>query len=120
MPPSVSRYYDPNAEAKLLLGFLAVALVAGTGYICYSRLHVRKEQLMEASLYILAWSFVFWDVLRYVLTAPVEKENAWPHPPLRISRKLDNQALSLSATTFTASRWSGRMTCGSCRPTASV
>ena len=92
MPPNVSRYYDPNAEAKLLLGFLAVALVAGTGYICYSRLHVRKEQLMEASLYILAWSFVFWDVLRYVLTAPAEKENNWPHPPLRISRKQDNQA----------------------------
>ncbi len=87
MPSSVARYHDPNAEAKLLLGFVAVALVAGTGYVCYSRLHVRKEQLMEASLYILAWSFVFWDVLRYVLTAPAEKENAWPHPPLRISRK---------------------------------
>ena len=69
MPSSVARYHDPNAEAKLLLGFVAVALVAGTGYICYSRLHVRKEQLMEASLYILAWSFVFWDMLRYTLTA---------------------------------------------------
>ena len=56
-------------------------------------LHVRKEQLMEASLYILAWSFVFWDVLRYTLTAPAEKEDAWPHPPLRISRKQDNQAI---------------------------
>ena len=93
MPSSVARYHDPNAEAKLLLGFVAVALVAGTGYICYSRLHVRKEQLMEASLYILAWSFVFWDVLRYTLTAPAEKEDAWPHPPLRISRKQDNQAI---------------------------
>ena len=93
MPSSVARYHDPNAEAKLLLGFVAVALVAGTGYICYSRLHVRKEQLMEASLYILAWSFVFWDVLRYTLTAPAEKEDAWPHPPLRISRKQDNSAL---------------------------
>jgi hypothetical protein len=93
MPSSVARYHDPNAEAKLLLGFVAVALVAGTGYICYSRLHVRKEQLMEASLYILAWSFVFWDLLRYVLTAPTEKENAWPHPPLRISRRQDNLAL---------------------------
>ena len=93
MPSSVARYHDPNAEAKLLLGFVSVALVAGTGYICYSRLHVRKEQLMEASLYILAWSFVFWDVLRYTLTAPAEKEDAWPHPPLRISRKQDNRAI---------------------------
>jgi hypothetical protein len=40
----------------------------------YSRLHIRKEQLIEASLYVLAWSFVFWDMLRYVLTAPAEKE----------------------------------------------
>ena len=45
MPSSVARYHDPNAEAKLLLGFVAVALVAGTGYICYSRLHVRKAEV---------------------------------------------------------------------------
>ena len=58
MPVTAARrYQDPNDEAKLLLGFIAVAAIAGVGYICYSRLHVRKEQLMEASLYILACVF---------------------------------------------------------------
>ena len=71
MPVTAARrYHDPNDEAKLLLGFIAVAAIAGVGYICYARLHIRKEQLMEASLYLLAAAFVFWDMLRYVLTAP--------------------------------------------------
>src|ERR1017187_3073536 len=62
---AAQRYQDPDDEAKLLLGFIAVAAVAGVGYICYARLHIRKEQLMEASLYLLAAFFVFWDSLRY-------------------------------------------------------
>jgi len=33
---AVRRYQDPNDEAKLLLGFIAVAVVAGVGYICYA------------------------------------------------------------------------------------
>ena len=52
------------------------------GYICYARLHIRKEQLMEASLYLLAASFVFWDTLRYVLTLGAERRErlaASPH-----------------------------------------
>ena len=90
---AVRRYQDPNDEAKLLLGFIAVAAIAGVGYICYARLHIRKEQLMEASLYLLAAAFVFWDTLRYLLTLPTERENAWPHPPLTVDRKRDAQNL---------------------------
>ena len=61
MPVTAARrYQDPNDEAKLLLGFIAVAAIAGVGYICYARLHIRKEQLMEASLYLLAAFFVLW------------------------------------------------------------
>ena len=94
MPVTAARrYHDPNDEAKLLLGFIAVAAIAGVGYICYARLHIRKEQLMEASLYLLAAAFVFWDTLRYVLTLGAERENAWPHPPLTVDRKRDGQNL---------------------------
>ena len=52
MPVTAARrHQDPDDEAKLLLVFIAVAAIAGVGYICYARLHIRKEQLMEASLY---------------------------------------------------------------------
>ena len=94
MPVTAARrHQDPDDEAKLLLVFIAVAAIAGVGYICYARLHIRKEQLMEASLYLLAASFVFWDTLRYVLTLSAERENAWPHPPLILDRKRDSQNL---------------------------
>src|ERR1035441_2741694 len=94
MPVTAARRYkDRNDKAKLLLGFIAVAAIAGVGYICYARLHIRKEQLMEASLYLLAASFVFWDTLRYVLTLSVERDNAWPHPQLTVDRKRDSQNL---------------------------
>jgi hypothetical protein len=94
MPVTAARrHQDPDDEAKLLLVFIAVAAIAGVGYICYARLHIRKEQLMEASLYLLAAAFVFWDTLRYVLTLSAERENAWPHPPVIVDRKRDSQNL---------------------------
>ncbi len=129
MPVTAARrYHDPDDEAKLLLGFIAVAAIAGVGYICYARLHIRKEQLMEASLYLLAASFVFWDTLRYLLTLPTERENAWPHPPLhliasgtaRTCVRRSPTTPSSSATTSARSRCSGRTKCGLCRPTASA
>src|SRR5271157_5163351 len=44
MPVTAARrYHDPDDEAKLLLGFIAVAAVAGVGYICYARLHIRAS-----------------------------------------------------------------------------
>ena len=82
MPVTAARrYQDPNDEAQLLLGFIAVAAIAGVGYICYARLHIRKEQLIEGSLYLLAASFVFWDTLRYLLTLDTERENASASSP---------------------------------------
>ena len=94
MPVTAARrHQDPDDEAKLLLVFIAVAAIAGVGCICYARLHIRKEQLMEASLYLLAAAFVFWDTLRYMLTLGVERDNAWPHPPLTVDRKRDSQNL---------------------------
>ena len=52
-----------------------------------------RNKLMEASLYLLAAAFVFWDTLRYLLTLPTVRENAWPHPPLNVDRKRDSENL---------------------------
>lgn len=85
------RYWDPNAEAKILLGMLLFVSLVIIGYIAYARLHIYKEQLLEAGLYTVAAAVIGWDVLRYAVTFRTEKEKAWPHAPVCITRKADEQ-----------------------------
>ena len=90
-PNTAPRYRDPDAEAKILVGLLLFVTLAVIAYISYARLHVHKEQLLEASLDVVALVVVCWDVLRYALTFQAEKEKVWPHAPVRVERRADGQ-----------------------------
>jgi GTPase SAR1 family protein len=90
-PSTAPQYRDPNAEAKILVGVLLFATLGLICYVCYARLHIYKEQLLEAGLYLVAVFVVGWDVLRYAVTFRAEKEKVWPHAPVRLARCADQR-----------------------------
>ncbi len=95
MPPSSTRIQarDPNQEAILIIGFLAIAVVLTGFYLASSRLHIDRMQLVEFSIYVAAGAWMTWEVVRYAATYRREKEEAWPHPRLYIERCRDKKEL---------------------------
>jgi hypothetical protein len=86
-------YVDPNAEARMLVAILGSVLLAAVFYIAYARFHLRLEQLIEISFYVVALFIVVWDLLRYAMTYQRDKETTWPHPPLVLRPKSDRRFL---------------------------
>jgi Helicase HerA, central domain len=84
---------DPNQEAALIVGLLAIAVVLSLFYLASSRLHIYKPQLVELSILLMSSCWMAWEVLRYLVTYRRQKEEAWPHPKLYVERCRDNKQL---------------------------
>src|SRR6266702_8710849 len=95
MAPSSTRNpaRDPNQEAALIVGFLAIAVVLSLVYLASSRLHIYKSQLVELSILLMSSCWILWEVLRYLVTYRRQKEEAWPHPKLYVERCRDKKQL---------------------------
>jgi type IV secretory pathway TraG/TraD family ATPase VirD4 len=86
-----------DAEDLMLIVWLALFLVAGAlYYLAYSRFHIRVNQLVELSFYLLLAAVFLYEWLRYAMTREEKMEEVWPRPVPYISPGEDRRQVELA------------------------
>jgi hypothetical protein len=85
------RSHEENGTIALVM--LAVALLAFGSYVLVNRIHVRMDQLVELSFYMIGLSVGGITSLWYAKNCKKRIENAWPHPPVFIPMLRDRSYL---------------------------
>ena len=80
------EYHRAREEGSriTLLGILA-GVLGFTLYVCIARLHLRKSQILELTLYLMAIVAALVSVTRYYGTCKKQIQQAWPHTPVAVS-----------------------------------
>jgi hypothetical protein len=91
-------YEQPRERAPLVESYETVLLLLITGigwlasYIARARYHLTSRQMLEFAVYFLVlFAAILWPLYRF-LTARSRRENEWPHRPLVVSARKDEQA----------------------------
>lgn len=86
------EFHQSNQEsAGLVLAVAAAIVVSLAAYLAVARFHIRPDQIIEASLYLLAGAATVLIVVRYLSRRKKRIEEAWPHPPVRIPMLTDER-----------------------------
>lgn len=85
------REYQRSHEENGVISLVVLTLVfVGIGfYLLVNRFHVRAEQMVELSLYLVSLMGAAISIVWYVRNGKKRIENAWPHPPLFIPQLRD-------------------------------
>lgn len=77
------RHYNQAHEesAPLVLVVLVTLLLIIVAYVLTTRFHVRPHQLVEVSIYLIAFAALLTVIAWHFLTLKARRENAWPHAP---------------------------------------
>lgn len=80
------RDYKQTHEesAPLVLVILLTLLLIIGAYLLTARFHVRPHQLVEFSIYLMAFVALVTAIAWHFLTLKERRENTWPHAPIRI------------------------------------
>ncbi len=92
----MTQNYPRQRNSEDAIGILLLVLggtVAFVWFIAVSRLHMRNQQCLELFLYIVIGLFGAGMVLGHFVGRKRQREENWPHPPLAISSRLDDQHL---------------------------
>jgi energy-coupling factor transporter ATP-binding protein EcfA2 len=84
------KYQRSHEDSAQITFFLLLVAFLGLGfYLLIARFHIRKHQIVELSLYLIASIAALITVVWYGRNRKKRIENAWPHPPVFISTLRD-------------------------------
>jgi hypothetical protein len=80
------RDYNQTQEesAPLVLVVLVTLFFIIVAYLLTTRFHVRPHQLVEVSIYLIAFAALLRAIAWHFLTRKARRENTWPHAPVLI------------------------------------
>jgi hypothetical protein len=70
----------------MLLGFVAFGL-----YLLVTRFHIRSPQIVELTLYVIAFIAALLRVAKYAVNGEKRIEDTWPHPPVFVPMLKDHE-----------------------------
>lgn len=73
------RSHEDSAQIALVLLFVLFLIVLF--YVLVARFHIRTNQVVELSLYLIALTLAMLSIIRYSMSCKKRIE-AWPHPPV--------------------------------------
>ena len=90
---TIRRQHNDSQDALLLAWMLIFGVVGVLYFLAYNRLHIRADQLVEITIYLLLAGIFAWEVLRWKATKTARTEQAWPRPIPFVSKKKEEQCL---------------------------
>lgn len=85
------RLHEDNSQ--IVLVFLLLAFTIGIFYLLIALFHIRTNQIVESTLYIIAVIAAALSLIWHLATHKKRIENAWPHPPIFVSMLKDRAYL---------------------------
>src|SRR5215467_8277954 len=93
--------FSQEERASTAIVLIVIAAVGLALYIANKRFHIRSEQLIEGTLYLVCLAGAIWLILHYLLTYRKKLGKTWPRLPAYIPLHRD-QANVQKAFTQTA------------------
>jgi len=87
---STRRTLPAHEGAEIAILFVVIVLVGLSLYIANKRYHIRPEQLIEGSLYLVCSFGGLWLIFRHFWTYHAKLEKSWPRVPAYITPHQDS------------------------------
>lgn len=88
--------HEQEENPAIVLGVVAIVVIAAGAYILIHRFHLRPAQLVEGLIYVLLALAAAISTAWYGSTLRRRREANWPHPPLFISQAKDRKAVQVA------------------------
>ena len=118
------QQHPPLLESmEIVVALVLMAVCWFAWYVARERFYFTNRQIAELACYLAVGVMAVAGSAILIATARSRREKQWPHPPMVVSRKRDEQFTPkpgnktpwFSATTSMASLGTGRTECASCR-----